>query len=114
MESLMKLRNASLRWQTALPIILLVTIGMAVTIAMMGLKTKDIVIEEIKHSGLEGYRDTVLNSLTTMMIIGNYGAAQEPFLEQMKKIADIKVMRTANVDRDFPAEQGKSYNYPTD
>ncbi len=87
---------------------------MAVTITIMGYKTKAIVIEEIKHSGLEGYRDTVLNALTTMMINGNYGASQEPFLDQMKKIADVKVMRTDNVDRDFPTERGNSYNYPTD
>ncbi len=110
----MKLNNVSLRWQTALPIIFLVTIGMAVTIAIMGSKTKDIVIEEIKHSGLEGCRDTVLNALTTMMITGDYGASLESFLEQMKKIADVKVVRTDNVDRDFPAGQGKSYNYPSD
>jgi methyl-accepting chemotaxis protein len=87
---------------------------MAVTIIIMGYKTKAIVIEEIKHSGLEGYRDTVLNALTTMMIKGNYGASQEPFLEQMKKIVDVKVMRTDNVDRDFPAGRGNSYNYPSD
>lgn len=110
----LNLNTVSLRWQIALPIILLVTIGMAVTFTVMGFKTKNIVFEEIKHSGLEGYRDTVLNALTTMMITGNYGASLESFLEQMKKIADVKVVRTDNVDRDFPAGQGKSYNYPSD
>ena len=108
----MKLNNISLRWQTALPIIFLVTIGMAATITIMGFKTKDIVVEEIKHSGLEGYRDTVLNALTTLMITGDYGASLESFLTQMEKIADVRVVRTEKVDRDFPAGQGQILQLP--
>ncbi len=110
----MKLNNLSLRWQTALPIILLVTIGTAATIAVMGFKTREIVFEEMRHSGLEGYRDTVLNALTSMMITGNYGASQASFLEQMKKIVDIKIMRTHNVDKDFPPKPDETYEYPSD
>lgn len=68
----MKITNVSLRWQTALPIISVVAIGIAVMIVVTGYKTKDIVLDEIKHSVLEGYRDTVLNALTTMMITGTY------------------------------------------
>src|SRR5208337_879565 len=110
----MKLTNLSLRWQTVLPIISIIAVGIAVTVAVTGYKTKDIVLDEIKHSVLEGYRDTVLNALTTMMIAGNYHESRDHFLEQMGKIADVKVIRTGNVDKDFAPSSDKKYEYPSD
>ena len=110
----MKITNVSLRWQTALPIISVVAIGIAVMIVVTGYKTKDIVLDEIKHSVLEGYRDTVLNALTTMMITGTYQESREHFLEQMKKIADVKVVRSVNVDKDYAPSSDKKYEYPSD
>jgi methyl-accepting chemotaxis protein len=114
MEALMKFKNMSLRWQTTLPIIILVSIGVVVSVAVTGYKTKDIVFEEIRHEVLEGYRDTVLNALTTMMITGNYQESRESFLGQMAKIADVKVVRTNDVDKDFAPGKGKTYDYPSD
>jgi methyl-accepting chemotaxis protein len=87
---------------------------MAAIVALTGYKIKDIVFEEMKHSVLEGYRDTVLNALTTMMITGDYKTSQESFLDQMKKIADVKVIRTHNVDKDFPPGPGGKFDYPSD
>ncbi len=110
----MKLTNLSLRWQTALPIISVIAIGIAVTIVVAGYKTKDIVLDEIKHSVLEGYRDTVLNALTTMMMAGNYHESRDRFLEQMEKIADVRVVRSGNVDKDFAPSSDKKYEYPSD
>ncbi len=110
----MKISDVSLRWQTALPIISIVAIGIAVTVVVTGYKTKDIVFDEIKHSVLEGYRDTVLNALTTMMITGTYQESRGHFLEQMKKIADVKVVRTVNVDKDYTPSSDKKYEYPSD
>jgi methyl-accepting chemotaxis protein len=110
----MKITNISLRWQTALPIISIIAVGIAVTILVTGYKTKDIVFDEIKHNVLEGYRDTVLNALTTMMIAGNYHESRDRFLEQMGKIADVKVVRSGNVDKDFPPGSDKKYEYPSD
>ncbi len=110
----MKVTNLPLRWQTALPIISVIAIGIAVTILVTGYKTKDIVFDEIKHSVLEGYRDTVLNALTTMMIAGNYHESRDRFLEQMEKIAEVKVVRSGNVDKDYAPSSDKKYEYPSD
>ncbi len=101
-ETLMTLNNLSLRWKIALPIILVISIGIVFTIVLTGVKTKAIVLAEIKNSGLEGYRDTLLNSLTTMMITGNYVESKGHFLDQMTKIADVRVLKSSNVDKDFP------------
>ena len=110
----MNIRNLSLRWQTALPIIIVVAIGIATTTVATGYKTKNIVFDEIKHSVLEGYRDTVLNALTTMMLSGNYRESRKQFLEQMEKIADVKVVRSGNVDKDFPPSGNEKSEYPSD
>ncbi|HEX8949315.1 MAG TPA: methyl-accepting chemotaxis protein [Dissulfurispiraceae bacterium] len=110
----MRLKDLSLRWKTAVPIIFCIAIGVAFTILFTGYKTKEIVLDEIRTSSLEGYRDTVLNSLTAMMFAGNYKDSKEHFLDQMKKISDIKVMRAASVDKDFGQDNGKGDNRPSD
>jgi methyl-accepting chemotaxis protein len=110
----MRLSDISLRWKTAIPIIFFVFVGVFVTILVTGYKTKGIVLDEIRQSALEGYRDTILNSLTTMMMSGNYKDSRGLFLEQMKRIADVKVVRTKSVDKDFGDGGGKEYTYPSD
>ncbi|MDA8083794.1 MAG: methyl-accepting chemotaxis protein [Nitrospiraceae bacterium] len=108
----MNLDNVSLKWKIAVPIILAISIGIVCTITVTGIKTKAIVLAEIKNSGLEGYRDTVLNALTTMMITGNYAESKDQFLDQMAKIAGVRVLKSANVTKDFPAagQNGKSHH----
>jgi len=98
----MNLNRISLRWKIALPIILVISIGIVFTIVVTGIKTKAIVLAEIKNSALEGYRDTLLNSLTTMMITGNYLESKGHFLDQMTKIADVRVLKSNFIDKDFP------------
>ncbi len=110
----MKFKNLSLRWQTTIPIIILVAIGISVTVAATGYKTKEIVLQEIQQTVLKSYRDTVLNAMTTMMSTGNYAEARGSFLDQMQKIADVKVMRTTNVDKDFAPAKGQTSDYPSD
>jgi methyl-accepting chemotaxis protein len=73
-----------------------------------GYKTESIV-DEIKHSTLSGYLDTVLNSLTTMMIAGNMKESKEHFLEQMQSIADFRVIRSGILDKDYGKEDAKYY-----
>jgi X-X-X-Leu-X-X-Gly heptad repeat protein len=58
-------------------------------------------MDEIRQTTLPAYRDTVLNALTTMMIAGNYKEAKVPFVEQMMHIADIRIIRTDSLDKDY-------------
>jgi hypothetical protein len=61
--------DISIKWKTAVPIIVLIALGVAVTVFVTGNRTRDIVIEEAKNSTLAQQRDTVLNALTTLMLV---------------------------------------------
>jgi methyl-accepting chemotaxis protein len=97
----MNLKNISIRWKVATLIILSVAAGILIMAFITGYKTESIVVNEVKHSTLTGYRDTVLNALTTMMLAGNIKETKGPFLEQMKSIVDLRVVRSEILDKDF-------------
>ncbi|MBI5634162.1 MAG: CZB domain-containing protein [Nitrospirae bacterium] len=105
----MDLKHVSIKWKTAMPIILLIAVGIVATIFVTGSRTEKIVIDEVKNSALKGYRDTVLNALTTMMIEGDYKKSEKAFLEQMKQIVDLKVSRAESLDRDFGKADAGGY-----
>ncbi|BCB96196.1 hypothetical protein JZK55_11180 [Dissulfurispira thermophila] len=108
----MNLKDVSLKNKVVVPIAVMVTIGIIVTIIVTTGRTKDIVIDEAKNTTLTGYRDTVLNALTTMMITGNIKEAKTPFLEQMSHVADVHVIRAEVLDNDYG--KGKPEEYPKD
>ncbi len=107
-------KNISIRWKTAVPIIIAVSLGVLLTIVVTGYKTRNIVLEEIRHSSLERMRDTVLNALTTMMLAGDYAKAKGEFLEQMQKTSDVRVFRAENVDKDFGKLRHEDHAHPAD
>ncbi|HAK89546.1 MAG TPA: hypothetical protein DHV16_07620 [Nitrospiraceae bacterium] len=108
----MAMKDMSIKKKTAIPIIAVVTIGILITIIVTTSKTKSIVIDEAKTATLNGYRDTVLNALTTMMISGNFKESKAPFFEQMSHIADIRVIRSEALDKDYG--KGSPDEYPKD
>jgi methyl-accepting chemotaxis protein len=93
--------DISIKWKTAVPIIVLIALGVAVTVFVTGNRTRDIVIEEAKNSTLAQQRDTVLNALTTLMLVGDYNENKGPFLEQMRHIGDIRLIRSPLLDEQF-------------
>ncbi|MBF0318850.1 MAG: methyl-accepting chemotaxis protein [Nitrospirae bacterium] len=105
-------KDLSLSLKTSLPIIVLVAIGTIATITTANYLTKKMVVEEIKDGAIKGYKDTVLNALTTMMIGGNMKTDKAPFLEQMKNMIEIKVLRGELLDKDYG--KGKPEEYPSD
>ena len=105
----MNIKNISIRWKLSVPIILLVAAGIAITVFVSGYKTESIVVEEVKNSTLNGYRDTVLNSLTTMMLYGNYKDSRKAFLEQMRSIIDLRAIRSETLDKDYGKGDPKDY-----
>lgn len=108
-EKLMNINNISVRLKLSVPIILFVAAGIAITVVVSGYKTESIVVEEVKNSTLNGYRDTVLNSLTTMMMTGNYKESRGSFLEQMRSIIDLRVIRSETLDKDYGKGDAKDY-----
>ncbi len=58
------LKSLSLKFKLTAPIIFLVAVGIVAMTIVAGYETRLIVIREVEHSTLEGYRDTILNTLT--------------------------------------------------
>jgi methyl-accepting chemotaxis protein len=108
----MDFTDISIKWKTGIPIAIVIVIGIAVTVVVTGVRTRSIVMQEVEASTMGGYRDTVLNALTTLMISGDYAAQKRPFLEQMTHIADVRVVRAPALDKQFP--RGPAGDYPRD
>ncbi|MBF0564453.1 MAG: hypothetical protein HQK89_04360 [Nitrospirae bacterium] len=64
----MKVRDMSITWKTAIPVIVLIVVLFAVVIVVSGNRVRAIVTDEAKMMAIACYRDTILNALTTMMI----------------------------------------------
>lgn len=105
----MKFKDISIKWKTAVPLMIVLAAGILATVFVTGLKSREIVLEEIVESTLPGYRDTVLSALTTMMSSGNIKEAKGPFLKQMRHIADVRVIRSQGLDRQFGRQSDAAY-----
>lgn len=100
----------SIKNKVAAPIIGMVIIGLIITTFVTIIKSKEMVIDEATTGTMHGDRDTVLNAMTTAMVNGNIKEFKTPFLDQMKSIADIRVIRGDAVDKDFG--KGSPDDYP--
>ncbi|MBF0464514.1 MAG: HAMP domain-containing protein [Nitrospirae bacterium] len=94
-------KNWSITSKTLVPILVFTTIGVILNIFFAVTLSKDMIIDEIKNGAIKGYRETVLNSLTTMMLTGSISTSKKLFLDQMKTLIDLKVIRTESVDKNF-------------
>jgi methyl-accepting chemotaxis protein len=108
----MNIKDISIKWKIAIPIIFCVFIGIVVTVIVTGDRTESIVVEELKKSTLNGYKDTILNSLTTMMLSENFRENKASFLEQMKHFVDLRVIRSESLDKEYG--KGSQWEYPLD
>ncbi|MBF0558176.1 MAG: hypothetical protein HQL08_05300, partial [Nitrospirae bacterium] len=105
----MSFSHLSLKWKIAAPIICVIAIGVIVAVSVIGYQSKRNMLDEMQSSVLGGYRDTVLNAITTMMMTGNYKESKKQFLEQMGRIFDVKVVRTELIDKDFGKGETQEY-----
>ena len=109
----MTISDISIKWKVAMPIIATVAAGIIAAVFFTGYKIESIVVEEVKNSTLNGYRDTVLNSLTNRMLAGgDYREGRKSYLEQMREIVDLRCMRADILDRDYG--KGDPNDYATD
>ncbi|MCL4492595.1 MAG: methyl-accepting chemotaxis protein [Nitrospirae bacterium] len=106
----MNIKDISLKWKTAVPIIVMIAAMVLITVVVTGYKTRQIVLEEVEKSTLNGYRDSVLNSLTTLMVVGNFKESKKPFMEQMKHVVDLRVIRSEALDKEYG--KGDAGDYP--
>jgi methyl-accepting chemotaxis protein len=93
--------NLSLSSKIGNPIIAVVFIGIVISVMVTGYTMKLIVIDEVEKSTLGTTRDTVLNSLTTMMVSNDIQNTKNLFIDQMKNILDLKVIRSDKLNEQF-------------
>ncbi len=93
--------NRSLSAKIANPIVIVVLIGIVISVVVTGYSMKLIVLQEIEKSTLEITRDTVLNSLTTMMVNNEIQNSKKIFIDQMKNIIDLKIIRSDKLNEQF-------------
>ena len=105
----MKINDISIKWKIAAPILFFIAVGIAITTVVTGYKTESIVLHEVERTTLAGYRDTILNTLTTMMLGNTIKESKNSFLEQMQTVVDLRVIRSENVDKDFGKGDIKDY-----
>ncbi len=101
--------KASLRWKMIIPIISCVTIGILITVFVTGYSARKVVIAEIEKSTMAKLRDTVLISITTMMSSGSMKENKTSFVNQMKHTADLKIVRSHNLDNDHGKGADEEY-----
>jgi len=90
----MKINDISLKWKTTIPIIFAIFFGVLATVIITGYSTKQIVMKEVQNSTLSGLRDSIFGSLVSMMSNSKYQENKASYIEQMKKIGDIRVVRS--------------------
>lgn len=105
----MKLKDISIKWKTAIPLGLVVGIGIIITVFVTGMKTREIVLQEVSESTLPGYRDIVLGALTSMMESDNFQKGKAPFLRQLQALADIRVIRAPLLDKQYARAADDEY-----
>ncbi|MBF0593265.1 MAG: methyl-accepting chemotaxis protein [Nitrospirae bacterium] len=103
------MKQMSISTKTLAPLILVTAIGIIINITISVMLSRYLVIEEIKRGAIKGYKDTVLNALTTMMLSGCIKDSKNAFLEQMLNIVNIKVVRSEALDKDFGKAEASEY-----
>jgi len=101
--------NMSLTSKIGTLIVAVVFIGIAISVIVTGYTMKLIVNQEVEKSTLEITRDIVLNSLTTMMMSNDIQNANKLFIDQMKNIVDLKVIRSDKLNEQYNSVE-KSYS----
>ncbi|HET6514954.1 MAG TPA: HAMP domain-containing methyl-accepting chemotaxis protein [Thermodesulfovibrionales bacterium] len=109
---MMRLKNISIKWKIAAPILIFIATGILLTTLITARNTESIVLNEVERSTLSGYRDSVLNALTTMMLANNIKETKGPYLEQMRTVIDLRVIRSERLDQQFG--KGSADEYPAD
>ncbi|MBF0465017.1 MAG: methyl-accepting chemotaxis protein [Nitrospirae bacterium] len=104
------MKSLSMVTRTLVPI-LLAAAAVLITIVMLTIiMSRDIVLDEIKNGAIKGYKDTVLNALTTMMITGSIKDGKKPFIEQMQGSVKIKILRSEALDKDYGKGEPDQYS----
>ena len=99
--------KTSVRWKIIVPVIACLIFGVTVTVFVTGYEARRIVLAEIEASTMTKLRDTVLISMTTLMKSGGMKENKASFIAQMKQTADLSIVRSRALDKDFGASSNE-------
>ena len=105
----MDIRNLSIKWKTAVPLSLFFVLVIVSVILISSRMTREAVLNEIKSTTLNGYRDSVLSALTTIMRADDFRSARDEFLGQMEQSYNIRVYRSHALDDQYGVDDPASY-----
>ena len=103
------MNKTSLRWKLIIPIVTCVAIGVMATVFVTGYSARRVVVAEIEKSTMIKLRDTVLLSITSMMSGADIARNVDSFIAQMKKTADLRIIRSPSLDKDFGKGGAEDY-----
>ncbi len=98
---MMNLKDISLKWKIIIPLIVMLSVMIIISSIITTSRTKSIVLDEVVNTTFKGYRDTVLNAMTTMMLNGDFKTGKRLFIDQMSYAADVRIIRAETLDKDF-------------
>lgn len=108
----MRGKGVSLKWKAILPIAVLVVATTLAAIIYSGARTREIIYDEVFNSSVIGYKNIVLNALTSMMVGQDFRDSKAKFLKQMSYVGDIRIIRARSLDAQF--EPASTDEYPRD
>ncbi|MGD1075459.1 MAG: methyl-accepting chemotaxis protein [Thermodesulfovibrionales bacterium] len=108
MEAIDKLKNASIKWKLMIPIILImVGIGIANT-TWMGMKVKELAIDQGKRD-LTHMSETVFGVMTGYMVTGAMADQKKPFLDHMNRMLPVRMIRGDILDSQYGKKNQEDY-----
>jgi methyl-accepting chemotaxis protein len=108
----MKLTDISIKWKTIVPLVVVITLAFGILTILAGNRARTIAMAEIEHSAMRGYRDVVLNALSGMMYADDYTGRKQAFIEHMRYVGEIRIVRAHELDTQFP--KAAASDYPSD
>ncbi|MEO5361321.1 MAG: hypothetical protein H7843_12895 [Nitrospirota bacterium] len=72
----------SISTRTVIPIVLVSLLVISAIVTTAVIMSKQMVVDEVRNDALKGYKDTILNTLTTMMLNGSIKEGKKEFLSR--------------------------------
>jgi methyl-accepting chemotaxis protein len=103
-----RMKSASIKWKLMIPIIgIMVGIGVVNT-AWMGIKVKELAIDQGKRD-LKHMSETVFGVMTGYMVTGAMADQKKPFLDHMNKMLPVRMIRGDLLDSQYGKKNEEDY-----
>jgi len=99
-------KRLRLRWKMTIPLLFVLTIGIAMTCIITGYSLYYINLYQAKNKTLPSYAKAIKESLIKDMVSPNYKEIRNYYLQTL---GNVKILRTSKVDQQFGQERENFY-----